>query len=50
MIVTVQTVSEHAQPCGALKARVARIREGFCRPLPRKEARDDRNLRPPVGR
>ncbi len=50
MIVTVQTVSEHAQPDGALKAHVARIREGFHRPLPRKEARNDRNLRPPVGR
>lgn len=50
MIVTVQTVSEHAQPCGALKARIARIREGFDRPLPRKEARHDRDLRPPIGR
>lgn len=50
MIVTIQTVSEHAQPPGALKARVARIREGFSRPLPRKEARHDRDLCPPVGR
>ena len=35
MTVTIQTVSEHAQPFGVLKARVARIRAGFERPLPR---------------
>lgn len=36
MTVTIQTVSEHAQPPGVLKAKVAHIREGFARPLPDK--------------